>query len=167
MSNQKFSANRKKLNALHSYKQLTLWSKFLFDRIGLYPVWALLMNYFLQKGSVGIKYGNRMIYRQYIKVFKNAFRSRIRSKIDRDVLFFFAMGAESTYNARNLMLAKFFESKGWNAEFLICDGVFSLCHKERIGKTRSNSGLLCFECNYGYRNVEKQTGMNFLKLGNL
>lgn len=107
-----------------------------------------------------------MIYRQYTQVFRNAFIRKNQSQDNREVLFFFAMGAESTYNSRNLMLAKFFELKDWNAEFLICDGVFSLCHKERIGKTRKNSSLLCFECNYGYNDVERHTGMRFLKLGN-
>jgi hypothetical protein len=124
------------------------------------------MNYFLDKGKVGIMYGDEMIYRQYIQVFRNAFVRKNQTQDKRQVLFFFAMGAESTYNARNLMLAKFFELKDWNAEFLICDGAFSLCHKERIGKTRKNSSLLCFECKYGYNQVARQTGMSFLRLGN-
>lgn len=160
----KFLANRKRLNLLHNLKQLTVWSKFLFDTLGMFRIWSIVMNFFLKKGSVGIRYGNQMIYRQYSRVFKNAFKADVRASEKRGVSFFFAMGAESTYNSRSLMLAKYFETMGWNAEFLICDGIFDLCHKERIGKTRKNSSLFCFECRYGYRKVEDETGLPIKRL---
>jgi hypothetical protein len=162
-----FNRNIKKLKSVHKMKNIIIWSKFVFDRLGLFKVWSRVMNFFLDRRRVGIRYGNEMIYRQYSKVFKNSFKKTDQFKKVKELLFFFAMGAESTYNSRNLMLAKYFESRGWNAEYLICDGIFNLCHKERIGKTRKNSSFFCFECNYGYHEVERQTGMNFHRLGKL
>jgi hypothetical protein len=166
MSNQKFSANRKKLNALHSYKQLTLWSKFFFDKMGCFWMWSGLVNWALRYRGIKKRFGRQMIYRQYSRVFRDEFVASTDIVPSKRVLFFFAMGSESTYNARNLLLAKFYESKGWKSHFMICDGVFAICHKERIGKTREESKSLCYECIYGYDRVSSETGMLYNRLSN-
>jgi hypothetical protein len=159
-----FDSNRKKLSALHRGKRLTLWSKFFFDRIGLFWIWSACFNALLKFRGVKKSFGRQMIYRQYAKVFKKVFIKDSSERKQRSVLFFFAMGAESTYNARNLLLAQHFKSKGWSTQFLICDGVYSICHKERIGKTRDESVLFCEECRYGYDFVSEETGMMYERL---
>ena len=124
------------------------------DKIGLFSVWSYFANLVLKKKGIQKRFGRSMIYRQYSKVFKHAFMLEDRDVNSKQLLFFFAMGSESTYNARNFMLAYFFQSKGWHPEYLICDGVFELCHKERIGKTRDSNKLFCQDCFHGYWHVE-------------
>jgi len=164
MSDRRYKANKRRLKSLQKYKEVTIWSKFLFDKLGLFWLWSRLVNKVLRIRGIKKEFGHEMIYRQYSKVFRHSFSSPLDSDGQRRVLFFFAMGSESTYNARNLMLAKFFDSKGWRSEFLICDGVFDICHKERIGKTRNESKFICFECKYGYHRISEETGMTYHRL---
>jgi hypothetical protein len=160
----KFEKNRKKLAWLFKMKGLVLWSQLMADKLGLFFIWSFLANILLRKKTIQKQFGSRMIYRQYSKVFKHAFSSEKKEKKSRQLLFFFAMGSESTYNARNFMLAYFFQNKGWNPEYLICDGVFDLCHKERLGKTRVGNRLFCQACIYGYDYVQQKSGIKIEKM---
>jgi hypothetical protein len=155
----KFDQNRNRLAWLGKAKGLVLWSQFFMDKIGLFSVWSYFANLVLKKKAIQKRFGRSMIYRQYSKVFKHAFTLEDRDVNSKQLLFFFAMGSESTYNARNFMLAYFFQSKGWHPEYLICDGVFELCHKERIGKTRDSNKLFCQDCVHGYKHVERESGL--------
>lgn len=163
-SNQK-EQNIRTLQKTIKWKKYSIVIIWTLDKIHLLPLFSWLFNYFMRLLKITKQMNPRLNYFYYAKIFTNAFRSSQTNKST--ILFPFIMGSESTYNVREMMAAKYIENKGFNSQFLICDGIFEICSKERILKTRDKTPLFCSECYKNYNYIKKKTGLNIKFLSSL
>jgi len=157
--------NIKTLARTLNYKKYSIAVILFLDKVNLLPIFSTFINIILRLLKIKKRLNPRLNYYYYAKIFKNAFKS---SEIGKEnILFPFIMGSESTYNLREMMIAKFLETKGYSSHFLYCDGVFGICSKERIFKTRDKTPFFCRECFKNYNFVAKKTGLDIEYLSNI
>ncbi len=156
--------NQKTLRKTKRLKNLSLFSILWLDKLNLLNFFVPVVNSFIKLSGIKKKFNSTMNYRIYANSFKDAFRENINEKQKRNAVIFFAMGSESSYFLRQLMIAKYLELNNWNVEIIVCSGFISACHKERIGKSKENSKLMCQECSWGYNYISKKTGMKISEL---
>ncbi|MFM7682657.1 MAG: hypothetical protein ACKO7P_07915 [Bacteroidota bacterium] len=145
---------------------LTIPVVLFFDKFRVLQLFTPLINKIIRITGVKKEINSKLNYRIYADSFKNAFSSaQIDVTKSKKVLFFFTMGSESSYLLRQLIIAKYFEMRNWQVEFLFCSGFTSACNKERIGKSRENTHLMCTECSWGYSFIHEKTKVptTFLK----
>lgn len=146
------------LKRIFGFKRVSLGIILLAERLRILLFIAPLLNSLLK--LIGIKknvytYSN---YRRFGKAFKNAFNKTQNQ--NKQVLFPMMFGNNSNFNLLNLILAKYLEVKGYHPVFLVCNSSFSICGRERIGKTRDGIPFFCHECYGGYKKLAKQTGID-------
>ena len=154
--------------ALPYYKRLLLLKRFTlpvvlaFDRLHLMPLLAPIGNFALRLFGLKKRFSPQMDYRTYGKVFAKAF-----PEVDREshVVFLMMSGVNSRHNFRNMLLAKYLGKKGHHSAFLICNGVFNICIRDRITRDRSAIPFFCTECHGGYDWLGKVTHLPIEKLG--
>jgi hypothetical protein len=103
--------------------------------------------------------GGELGYRIYSRLAKNQFTNVNKIKSRKVVLFPMMYGVESSFNLRNILIAKYFMLKGFRPVFLICDGTFGICNHDRIGKNRALIPLFCTSCFKNYKYVADETGI--------
>lgn len=130
----------------------------LFDKIGILKYIIPILNKVIKFSGIKKEFNVNLNYRIYAKSFENAFLSNQTFDSDsKKALFFFTMGSESSYLLRQLIIAKYLESKNWKVEFLCCTGFTSACNKERIGKSQEDTAFMCTECSWGYSFIQEKT----------
>lgn len=148
------------------FKTLTIPVVLLVDKLQILQVFIPLINKIIQIAGIKKEFNSKLNYRIYADSFENAFSSaELDEKKSKKALFFFTMGSESSYLLRQLIIAKYLEMRNWQVEFLFCSGFTSACNKERIGKSKENTLLMCTECSWGYSHIQEKTkaSITFLK----
>lgn len=128
------------------------------EKLGITIALAPFINKLLKK--LGIR-KNVLGYSNYKRLgvaFNDAFSND--SSKNEQVLFPMMFGISSNFNLLNLLLAKYLEGKGYHPIFLVCNKSYTICQKERIGKSRKNTPLFCYECYGGYPNLKVRTGID-------
>ena len=157
MSNQKKGRGIKKLAFINKLKSYSYYLIVILDKTNTLRIFYPLLNFSLRFLGIKKKYNNQLNYKKYSKIFQNGFSY---SKTDQDIILFpFMMGSESSFNLRQLMIAKFLQDKQYKPIFLICNNTFDICIHDRIGKSRKNHPLFCYECCNNYEYIKKQTGI--------
>jgi hypothetical protein len=152
------SENLRFLRKVKLFKKFTIGFILILDYLKIFPFVVPLINWAMRVTKIGRQWNSNLNYRYFSKSFANAFDSA--NKEEKTVVFFFAMGSESSSLLRQLILAKFLEKKTWNVKFVFCNGALEICHKERIGKNRNDTNLFCTECAWGYNHISKVTKLN-------
>lgn len=151
---------------LKRFKTLAIPVVLIFDKFRVLQALIPLINKIARIAGIKKEFNTRLNYRIYAESFENAFSSTNKAiKNPKKVVFFFTMGSESSYLLRQLIIANYLETRNWKVEFLFCSGFTTACNKERIGKSRENTPLLCTECSWGYSYIHEKTKVpiTFLK----
>ena len=151
---------------LKRFKTLAIPVVLIFDKFRVLQALIPLINKIARISGIKKEFNTRLNYRIYAESFENAFSSTNKEiKNPKKVVFFFTMGSESSYLLRQLIIANYLETRNWKVEFLFCSGFTTACNKERIGKSRENTPLLCTECSWGYSYIHEKTKVpiTFLK----
>ena len=151
---------------LKRFKTLAIPVVLIFDKFRVLQALIPLINKIARISGIKKEFNTRLNYRIYAESFENAFSSTNKAiKNPKKVVFFFTMGSESSYLLRQLIIANYLETRNWKVEFLFCSGFTTACNKERIGKSRENTPLLCTECSWGYSYIHEKTKVpiTFLK----
>lgn len=165
MRNKQKNTNIKKLKRTLYFKKYSIAIIWFLDKTYLLSLFSYLINLSLKVLKIQKKFNPHLNYYYYARIFKDAFQSqKVKQKT---ILFPSLIGSESSYNVRFMMVAKYMEQKGFSSQFVFCDGVFGLCTKERIFKTRTDSPLFCKECYKNYDYIGKKTGLPFEYLSSL
>lgn len=151
--------NVRKLKRTLTYKRYSIAIIWIFDKTYLLPIFSSIINLILNVLKIKKQFNPHLNYYYYARIFEDAFRPQ--NTMQNTILFPSLMGSESSYNVRLMMVAKYMEQKGFSSQFIFCDGVFGLCTKERIFKTRTDSPLFCKECYKNYDYIGKKTGLPF------
>lgn len=142
------------------FKKLFLGMIILAERLRITHAIAPVFNRFLKFIGIPKNVYTYSNYRRFGKSFQNAFHDKKAAK-DK-VLFPMMFGNNSNFNLLNLLLAKHLETKGLHPVFLVCNSAFSICGRERTGKTRKGTPLFCYECYGGYKSLQKETGIDLI-----
>ncbi len=143
---------------LKRLKTLAIPIVLIFDKFKVLQALIPVINMFIRITGIKKEFNAKLNYRTYAESFLNAFEIENKElSHTKKALFFFTMGSESSYLLRQLIIAKYFQSMDWQVEFLFCDGFTHACSKERIGKSRENTQLLCTECSWGYSYIHEKT----------
>lgn len=148
------------------FKTLTIPLVLFVDKLHILQVFIPIINKIIQITGIKKEFNTKLNYRIYADSFENAFSSaEMDEKKYKKALFFFTMGSESSYLLRQLIIAQYLEMRNWQVEFLFCSGFTFACNKERIGKSRENTLLMCTECSWGYSHIQEKTKVpiTFLK----
>ena len=151
---------------LKRFKTLAIPVVLIFDKFRVLQALIPLINKIARIAGIKKEFNTRLNYRIYAESFENAFSSTNKAiKNPKKVVFFFTMGSESSYLLRQLIIANYLETRNWKVEFLFCSGFTTACNKERIGKSRENTPLMCTECSWGYSYIHEKTKVpiTFLK----
>ncbi len=97
-------------------------------------------------------------YIDYAGWFRNCFTDS--HPADEEILFPAMTGVHSNFTLLNLLLARYLsERRNIKPVFYICDSAFSICTKDGLLKSREKYPWFCHECWYGYRLIQKETGI--------
>ena len=152
------------------YKKLLILKRFLnplvviLDKMRLLPLMVPFANSILRLGGMEKRFNHKLDYRIFADIFQGQFGEPVQGA--RKIVFLFMAGAKSRHNLRNMMIARFLQDKGFSPLFLVCDGVFTICNRDRVNRDRNKIPLFCYECHDGYRHMASKTGMPTLYLSN-
>lgn len=151
----------RRLNRIYWFKKLFIGIFLLFERVGLTSFFAKTLYRILKLFGIKKNVGQFSNYRTFTSSFKAAFRTKpIEVDKNHEVLFPMMFGGASNFNLVNLLLAGSLHNKGYKPVFLICNGVFSICPKDKEGHERSGNLFFCQECFNGYSYYNKVTGVS-------
>ncbi len=158
-------SNKDRVNLNHfltlSKKKAKAWKYiwFVYNNEFLLKIYFLLFENFASLQKIMKPFEKFFLFYKYARIAEGQI-TNIESR-KKTVLFPLMMTVNSRKNLYVFAMARFMAKNGYNAKFLVCDSFFTLCHIERLYKTRIEQPSLCLECHRGYQTIEKYIGLKF------
>lgn len=102
-------------------------------------------------------------YHDFAELFKGNFNDTSHDR--KGILLPSFLGVNSSFTIFEMLLAKYYYSKGYEPALVVCNSAISICQKENIIRNRRFNPLFCHECWKGYREIAKKSGLRVHYLG--
>jgi len=148
----------KSYNLIWYFKSKFSLLEIIFDKLNLYFIFSFISNQIFKIFNINKINGRLPNYKITSKIFNKQF-NQTKNK-NKKALFFLTTSANSYHNFRNLLIAKYLESRGYQSILLVCNGLYDICNIDSIQRDRSEIPLFCYQCYQGYKKINTSTGIN-------